>query len=864
MTPNDAENPHNEAAMDKSAGQDLQSLFAEGIACIATQKNDNLFQDLETRTLTTREQDIISQRVALQRRLFEEYEKREMVRKIQELREVCPQISEAAAARALELCNGSEDEAAAELVGNPAFRSRVMGPAHGSSAPSTAGQKSQQPWAAKPDPAVRPKLVDPGSLNHSVFVGAFRGKGYPSAGPGCKTTLSTLWARSLAATVPSTGDVSDPEGNRGALQDGSAGGEDAADSDATVSDGEGEATAVQATDGSTALDAGNITPMPQAPAHDAGASGNLGDEGADGALQYRLAVESHGKLRAARDSELKAARHGSSGVSQCDAVQSGPEPMPSPVQGVAERRDSGLAREPSPAASRDAGGAAGAAGDGPEAAPRRSPRRCRAAKAAALAVFLADGSDEEFWGQEGAGRGSGRGAGARPEAVGRGGRRRRPDAVGESEAQSSAPPSPARKRTRGAGGPGSGEAGDSGMPPSTGPPPPSSSDAEGERGADSETTLTDGGGERGARAAGGRPAAASPALRRSGRARPASPPPAQRGRGDARGAPPPAGVRAVSASGHTNRGRVKQKSHKSAELVDVGVLWPERGWHNAGYIFPLGFVSRTLFRSSVALDQLCVHDCYVQGEGGEHWPGPTFRVVARDRPDEPLVAKSCTGCWTGVLKRINAEIEARRAAGEDLPPPPKTAIAGPEYFGLNQTNIQEAVEALDPHHLCVEYWAGKEQRCRAAAGLPAQPGPPPARAGRAAGPRPAQHGRRRAGREDPDGTADDEAEEEAGYASKWSGINRSERYRKRREEAGDDVTALDEDNPLPDLLDPITLEPVVRPAISPYGHVMGMATWKAVLSESKTCPFTKQPLTWESCKVLTKHNIHLHADRIIR
>lgn len=96
-------------------------------------------------------------------------------------------------------------------------------------------------------------------------MGAFRGKGYPSAGPGCKTTLSTLWARSLAATVPSTGDVSDPEGNRGALQDGSAAGEDAADSDATVSDGEGEATAVPATDGSTALDAGNITPMPQAP-----------------------------------------------------------------------------------------------------------------------------------------------------------------------------------------------------------------------------------------------------------------------------------------------------------------------------------------------------------------------------------------------------------------------------------------------------------------------------------------------------------------------------------------------------------------------------------------------------------------------
>ena len=40
-----------------------------------------------------------------------------------------------------------------------------------------------------------------------------------------------------------------------------------------------------------------------------------------------------------------------------------------------------------------------------------------------------------------------------------------------------------------------------------------------------------------------------------------------------------------------------------------------------------------------------------------------------------------------MLKRINGQIEARRAAGEDLPPPPKTAIAGPEYFGLNQPEV---------------------------------------------------------------------------------------------------------------------------------------------------------------------------------
>jgi F/Y rich C-terminus len=51
---------------------------------------------------------------------------------------------------------------------------------------------------------------------------------------------------------------------------------------------------------------------------------------------------------------------------------------------------------------------------------------------------------------------------------------------------------------------------------------------------------------------------------------------------------------------------------------------------------------------------------------------------------------STESAWPAVqvLKRINAEIEARRSAGENLAPPPKTAIAGPEYFGLNQPEVQ--------------------------------------------------------------------------------------------------------------------------------------------------------------------------------
>lgn len=55
-------------------------------------------------------------------------------------------------------------------------------------------------------------------------------------------------------------------------------------------------------------------------------------------------------------------------------------------------------------------------------------------------------------------------------------------------------------------------------------------------------------------------------------------------------------------------------------------------------------------------------------------------------------------------------------------------------------------------------------------------------------------------------------------------MSRTERYRKRCGDEGN--PSVDETNPLPKLIDPITLEPVVTPAISPFGHVMGLATWK--------------------------------------
>jgi len=73
------------------------------------------------------------------------------------------------------------------------------------------------------------------------------------------------------------------------------------------------------------------------------------------------------------------------------------------------------------------------------------------------------------------------------------------------------------------------------------------------------------------------------------------------------------------------------------------------------------------------------------------------------------------------------------------------------------------------------------------------------------------------------------------------------------------------DNPLPDFIDPIDGQPVVQPAISPYGHVCGYANWTKMLRQEKTkniCPFTKRPLTRRQLVKLTTENFDEYKDKI--
>ncbi len=45
---------------------------------------------------------------------------------------------------------------------------------------------------------------------------------------------------------------------------------------------------------------------------------------------------------------------------------------------------------------------------------------------------------------------------------------------------------------------------------------------------------------------------------------------------------------------------------RQVELVEAGRAVGGKGWQNKGYIFPDGFRSRTVFRSSVDPEQVCL------------------------------------------------------------------------------------------------------------------------------------------------------------------------------------------------------------------------------------------------------------------
>ncbi|KAI8377647.1 uncharacterized protein BYT42DRAFT_614312 [Radiomyces spectabilis] len=83
----------------------------------------------------------------------------------------------------------------------------------------------------------------------------------------------------------------------------------------------------------------------------------------------------------------------------------------------------------------------------------------------------------------------------------------------------------------------------------------------------------------------------------------------------------------------------------------------------------------------------------------------------------------------------------------------------------------------------------------------------------------------------------------------------------------DDENETNGTNPLPEFIDPITLDEVVKPAISKYGHVMGYDSWVRCLTswegKRNICPLTKKPLTKRDLVILDFENIDEYRDKIV-
>ncbi|PRP85125.1 hypothetical protein PROFUN_07196 [Planoprotostelium fungivorum] len=88
-------------------------------------------------------------------------------------------------------------------------------------------------------------------------------------------------------------------------------------------------------------------------------------------------------------------------------------------------------------------------------------------------------------------------------------------------------------------------------------------------------------------------------------------------------------------------------------------------------------------------------------------------------------------------------------------------------------------------------------------------------------------------------------------------------YRPARSSREEEVHDPSKHNPLPGFVDHITLEEVIKPAISPYGHVLSYSTWIDCLKNSGgKCPITKNPLKPRELTVLTWENIEEHRSKI--
>ncbi|XP_058101537.1 lysine-specific demethylase JMJ18-like isoform X2 [Magnolia sinica] len=160
----------------------------------------------------------------------------------------------------------------------------------------------------------------------------------------------------------------------------------------------------------------------------------------------------------------------------------------------------------------------------------------------------------------------------------------------------------------------------------------------------------------------------------------------------------------VSQSSETEK--VHRRLNYHVEPLNFGTVMPGRQWCSRKAIFPKGFRSRVRYFN--VLDPTRI-SCYISEVLDAGLLGPLFKVTLEESTKEVFINVSVNKCWEMVQERLNQEIVRQHSLGKQCLPPlqPRGSLDGLEMFGFTSPLVIQAIEALDPHHQCLEYWTSK-------------------------------------------------------------------------------------------------------------------------------------------------------------
>uniref|UniRef100_A0A7N0UFV1 Uncharacterized protein n=1 Tax=Kalanchoe fedtschenkoi TaxID=63787 RepID=A0A7N0UFV1_KALFE len=143
-----------------------------------------------------------------------------------------------------------------------------------------------------------------------------------------------------------------------------------------------------------------------------------------------------------------------------------------------------------------------------------------------------------------------------------------------------------------------------------------------------------------------------------------------------------------------------QKADFCVEVLNIGHPMFGKLWCNKNAIFPKGFRSRVQFPSLLNPNVTCYYVSEIIDAG---LLGPLFKVTMEDHPDLKFTDVSPQKCWEIVLEKLHQKVDEQKGQGL-LSVQPAEVIDGLQMFGFCFSPIMEAIEALDPNQLFVEYW----------------------------------------------------------------------------------------------------------------------------------------------------------------